>query len=323
MAATPPQQKFLDQLRDILRAKHYSDSTEESYVAWVRRFILFHHKKHPQEMGEKEVEEFLTHLAVVEQISASTQNQALCALMFTYRYLVKQPLSETIKAVRAKRPQHLPVVLTVSEARSLLNHMTGTPFLVAQMLYGSGLRLMEGLRLRVKDVDFKQQQIIVRDAKGQQDRVTILPSSVVEPLRSHLIDVKYQHEKDLRDGYGQVYLPSALERKYRKADRDWSWQYVFPARCRSTDPRSELGRRHHLDATVIQKALKRAVKAAAIQKNVSCHTLRHSFATHLLQNGYDIPTVQALLGHKDVKTTMIYTHVLNRGGLGVRSPIDL
>lgn len=322
MNDSAPKRKFLDQLRDILRTKHYSYSTEQTYVGWVRRYILFHNKRHPQDMGEKEVEEFLTHLAVVENVSASTQNQALCALVFTYRYLLKQPLGESIEAVRAKRPKHLPVVLTVQETRSLLQKMNGIPLLVAQLLYGSGLRLMEGLRLRVKDIDFGQQQIIVRDAKGYQDRITLLPASVVDALNAHLRDVRYLHEKDLQEGYGQVYLPYALERKYRKADRDWIWQYVFPASCRSTDPRSGVVRHHHLDETVIQKAVKKAVQAAGIRKNATCHTLRHSFATHLLQNGYDIRTVQELLGHKDVKTTMIYTHVLNKGGLGVRSPLD-
>ena len=322
MSDSAPKRKFLDQLRDILRAKHYSYSTEQTYVGWVRRYILFHNKRHPQDMGEKEVEDFLTHLAVVENVSASTQNQALCALVFTYRYLLKQPLSESIDAVRAKRPKRLPVVLTVSEVRSLLQKMNGIPLLVAQLLYGSGLRLMEGLRLRVKDVDFEQQQIMVRDAKGYQDRITLLPASVVDALKTHLRDVKYLHEKDLQEGYGQVYLPYALERKYPKADRAWIWQYVFPASCRSTDPRSGIVRRHHLDETVIQKAIKTAIRQAGITKQASSHTLRHSFATHLLQNGYDIRTVQELLGHKDVKTTMIYTHVLNRGGQGVISPLD-
>jgi len=323
MSDSAPKRKFLDQLRDILRAKHYSYSTEQTYVGWVRRYILFHNKRHPQEMGEPEVEAFLTHLAVNENVSASTQNQALCALVFTYRYLLKQPLSESIEAVRAKRPKHLPVVLTVTETRSLLQKMNGTPLLVAQLLYGSGLRLMEGLRLRVKDVDFEQQQIMIRDGKGYQDRVTLLPTSVVDALKAHLREVKYLHEKDLQEGYGQVYLPYALERKYPKAGRDWIWQYVFPASIRSQDPRSGIIRRHHLDPSVIQKAVKTALQQVGISKKASCHTLRHSFATHLLQNGYDIRTVQELLGHKDVKTTMIYTHVLNKGGLGVRSPLDL
>jgi integron integrase len=323
MTEIPPKRKFLDQLRDVLRAKHYSYNTEQTYVGWVRRYILFHNKKHPQEMGVQEVEAFLTHLAVVENVAASTQNQALSALLFTYKYLLKQPLSESIDAVRAKRSKHLPVVLTVLETRSLLEQMRGVPQLVAQLLYGSGLRLLEALRLRVKDLDFEQHQIIVRDAKGQQDRVTVLPIGVVDSLKAHLINVKYQHEKDRREGYGQVDLPYALERKYRKADRDWIWQYVFPASCRSKDPRSGIIRRHHLDESVIQKAVKAALQAARIPKKASCHTFRHSFATHLLQNGYDIRTVQELLGHKDVKTTMIYTHVLNKGGLGVRSPLDL
>ena len=322
MIDAAPHQKFLDQLRDILQAKHYSHRTEENYVGWVRRYIRFHNDKHPQNMAEKEVEAFLTHLAVVEKVSASTQNQALCALVFTYRHLLKQPLSDSIETVRAKRPKHLPVVLTVSEVRSILAEMDGIPLLVAQLLYGSGLRLREALRLRVKDVDFAQEKIMIRNEKGQQDRITLLPRSVVQPLKAHLIEVKYLHEKDLDAGYGQVYLPSALEQKHPKADRAWAWQYVFPASCRSTDPRSGLVRRHHLDQTVIQKALKTAVRQAGITKQASCHTLRHSFATHLLQNGYDIRTVQELLGHKDVKTTMIYTQIVNQGSLGVRSPLD-
>lgn len=317
-----PKRKFLDRLRDLLRAKHYSYSTEESYVAWVRRYILFHNKRHPQDMGDQDVEAFLTHLAVVENVAASTQNQALSALLFTYRYLLNQPLSDSLQTIRAKRPKRLPVVLTVAEAQHVLDWMSGVPKLVAQLLYGGGLRLCEGLNLRIKDLDFEQQQIVVRDGKGQQDRLTILPTRLIQPLKAHLMDVKIQHEKDLQEGFGQVYLPQALARKYPNAERSWIWQYVFPASCRSQDPRSGVTRRHHLDPSVVQKAVKLAVVKVGIAKPASCHTLRHSFATHLLQNGYDIRTVQELLGHKDVRTTMIYTHVLNRGGQGVISPLD-
>ena len=319
----PPQRKRLDQVRDAIRLKHYSYKTEQSYVAWIRRYILFHNKRHPQEMGTEEVEAFLTHLAVTENVAASTQNQALSALIFLYRYVLQQPLTENVDAIRAKRSKHLPTVLTVAEVKAVLGAMTGTPQLMAELLYGTGMRLNEGLRLRVKDVDFGQQQIIVRDTKGNQDRVTVLPQRIVERLQAHLVLIRHQHQQDLDQGYGQVYLPYALERKYPNADRDWIWQYVFPASTRSKDPRSGIVRRHHLDPSIIQKAIKAAIRQVGIAKKASCHTLRHSFATHLLENGYDIRTVQELLGHKDVKTTMIYTHVLNRGGLGVRSPLDL
>jgi len=319
---TPPKRKLLDQVRDAIRLKHYSYKTEQTYVAWIRRYILFHNKRHPQEMGTEEVEAFLTHLAVTENVAASTQNQALSALLFLYRYVLQQPLTENVEAIRAKRSKHLPTVFTVAEVKAVLGAMTGTPQLMAELLYGTGMRLNEGLRLRVKDVDFGQQQIIVRDTKGNQDRVTVLPQRIIERLQAHLVLIKHQHQQDLNQGYGQVYLPYALERKYPNVDRDWIWQYVFPASTRSKDPRSGIVRRHHLDPSVIQKAIKVAVRQAGITKKASCHTLRHSFATHLLQNGYDIRTVQELLGHKDVKTTMIYTHVLNRGGQGVISPLD-
>jgi len=318
----PPKRKLLDQVRDAIRLKHYSYKTEQSYVAWIRRYILFHNKRHPQEMGTEEVEAFLTHLAVTENVAASTQNQALSAVLFLYRYVLQQPLTENVDAIRAKRSKHLPTVLTVAEVKAVLGAMTGTPQLMAELLYGTGMRLNEGLRLRVKDVDFGQQQIIVRDTKGNQDRVTVLPQRIVERLQAHLVLIRHQHQQDLDQGYGQVYLPYALERKYPNADRDWIWQYVFPASTRSKDPRSGIVRRH-LDPSIIQKAIKAAIRQVGIAKKASCHTLRHSFATHLLENGYDIRTVQELLGHKDVKTTMIYTHVLNRGGLGVRSPLDL
>jgi integron integrase len=314
--------KLLDQVREVIRLKHYSYKTEQTYVGWIRRFILFHHKQHPKDMGAAEIEAFLTHLAVEGRVSASTQNQALSALLFLYRYVLHQDLGDPIAAVRAKPSRYLPTVLSKAEVRSILQHVSGCPGLVIQVLYGSGLRLNEGLRLRVKDLDFAQRQIVVRDAKGQESRVTMLPDSLIDPLKDHLRKVKRLHQHDLDQGYGSVYLPFALERKYPHADRAWIWQFVFPSLSRSQDPRSGLVRRHHLHESSVQRTLKQAVQQAGLQKRVSCHTFRHSFATHLLEDGYDIRTVQELLGHKDVKTTMIYTHVLNRGGRGVRSPLD-
>lgn len=316
----PP--KLLDQVRNALRVKHYAYRTEEAYVQWIRRFILFHNKRHPKEMAEPEVQAFLTHLAVKENVAASTQNQALSAILFLYRHVLNQPLADSIDAVRARQSRHLPTVLTPAEVQQLLLRLEGTHQLLAKLLYGAGLRIKEGLRLRVKDVDFAQHQLIIRDAKGNKDRLTVLPQSLFDPLQAHLVQVKQTFQDDLSLGYGAVYLPFALERKYPNANREWKWQYVFPAKQRSIDPRSNIVRRHHLDDGALQRSLKQAVRSAKIDKNVSCHTLRHSFATHLLQNGYDIRTVQELLGHKDVKTTMIYTHVLNKGGLGVRSPLD-
>jgi integron integrase len=313
----PKPKKLLDLVRDALRVKHYAYRTEESYVQWIRRYILFHNKRHPKDMGEVEVEAFLTHLAVDSSVASSTQNQALSALLFLYRYVLKQPLSESIDAVRARQSKHLPTVLTLDEVQRLLQQLEGTHQLLAKLLYGAGMRVKEGLRLRVKDLDFAQHQITVRDAKGHKDRVTVLPQSLCELLQAHLVRVKQTYYDDLALGYGAVYLPFALERKYPNANREWIWQYVFPAQTRSLDPRSGQVRRHHLDDGALQRSLKLATMHAQIDKKVSCHTLRHSFATHLLQNGYDIRTVQELLGHKDVKTTMIYTHVLNKGGLGV------
>jgi integron integrase len=313
MDPTPPK-KLLDQVRDSLRVKHYAYRTEESYVQWIRRYILFHNKRHPKDMAEPEVQAFLTHLAVEGNVAASTQNQALSALLFLYRHVLNQPLSQSVNAVRARQSKHLPTVLTPDEVQQVLKRLEGTHQLLAKLLYGAGLR--------VKDLDFAQNQLIIREAKGNKDRLTVLPQSLITPLQAHLVQVKQIFQDDLALGYGAVYLPFALERKYPNANRDWKWQYVFPAKQRSIDPRSNEVRRHHLDDGVLQRSLKQAVRSAQIDKNVSCHTLRHSFATHLLQNGYDIRTVQELLGHKDVKTTMIYTHVLNKGGLGVRSPLD-
>lgn len=314
--------KLLDQVRAILRARHYSRRTEESYVDWIRRFVRFHGLRHPRDLGRVEVEAFLTHLAVDLNVAASTQNQARAALLFLYRVVLAVPLDEPWNVVVAKAPGRLPTVLTKAEVRALLAHMSGVDRLMAELLYGSGLRLLECVRLRVKDVDFAQRQVLVRDGKGAEDRVTMLPTGVTSALHEHLSAVREVHRKDLAAGFGAVYLPYALERKYPNAAREWAWQYVFPSDRISADPRSGVQRRHHRDESALQKAVRAAVKAAGITKHASCHTLRHSFATHLLENGYDIRTVQELLGHKDVKTTMIYTHVLNRGGLGVRSPLD-
>ncbi len=317
-----PPKKLLEQVSDVIRLKHYSYKTEKSYINWIKRYILFHNKRHPKEMGGREIEEFLTHLAVKENVAASTQNQALNAILFLYREVLKQELDLQVDAVRAKRSRYLPTVLTKEEVLAIIENLSGVYQLVVKLLYGTGLRQTECLQLRVKDLDFAQKQLIVRDAKGRESRVTMLPTSLIEELQFHLQIVKRQHQQDLEKGYGSVYLPFALERKYKNADREWIWQFVFPSNRISQDPRSKIIRRHHLHESGLQKALKQAVRATGINKRVSCHTFRHSFATHLLQNGYDIRTVQELLGHKDVKTTMIYTHVLNRGGRGVRSPLD-
>jgi integron integrase len=321
--AGPNSPKLLDQVRLALRLKHYSRRTEEAYLDWIKRFILFHHKRHPKEMGLPEIEAFLTHLAVHENVAASTQNQAYSALLFLYRETLHQELDGPINALRARKSHRLPVVLTQAETRRLISVMSGQYRLMAQLLYGSGLRLIECLRLRVKDIDFDQRQVIVRSGKGNKDRVTMLPDSLIASLQRHLGQIKQLHQADLAAGYGQVYLPYALDRKYPNASREWGWQYVFPASNRSTDPLTGLVRRHHTDPSSLQKAVKQAARAASLTKPVSCHTLRHSFATHLLEAGYDIRTIQELLGHKDISTTMIYTHVIKRGGLAVRSPLDV
>jgi integron integrase len=316
------EKKLLDRVRDAIRTKHYSIRTEEAYVNWIKRFILFHDKRHPQEMEATEIEEFLTHLAVDKKVAASTQNQALSAILFLYQEVLHKDLERPLDAVRVKQPKRLPTVLTKEEVQRVLAAMSGNYQLIARLLYGSGLRLVECLRLRVKDVDFGQHQIIVRDGEGGKDRVTVLPDSLIEPLQKHLRRVEMLHQNDLDDGYGAVYLPDALEQKYPNANCEWIWQYVFPSKRPSKDPRSGVTRRHHLHESAVQRAVRKAAKLAGINKPVSPHTFRHSFATHLLENGYDIRTVQELLGHKDVKTTMVYTHVLNRGGLAVRSPLD-
>jgi integron integrase len=319
MSAQPP--KLLDQVQALLRREHYSLRTEKAYLNWIKRFILFHHKRHPQEMGRPEIEAFLTHLAVNQNVSASTQNQALHALLFLYNRVLQQEITG-IAAVRAKKPPHLPVVMTREEASQLIAAMPEPPQLVAKLMYGSGLRLIEALRLRVKDIDFAQRQVTVRSGKGDKDRRTMLPDALQQPLEAHLRRVKLIHQQDLAKGYGCVYLPYALARKYPQACRKWGWQYVFPAPQRARDPRSGLTRRHHLSERTIQKAVEKGVELVGLTKHVTSHSFRHSFATHLLESGYDIRTVQELLGHEDVRTTMIYTHVLNRGGMGVRSPLD-
>ena len=309
--------KLLDQVRDVIRRKHYSIRTEQAYIDWIKRFIFYHGKRHPREMAEEEVVEFLTHLARDLNVAASTQNQALSALLFLYKEVLKHEIGWLQKVERAKKPLKLPVVLSRGEIRQIFGHLHGSPKLMAGLLYGSGLRLMECVRLRVKDVDFALAQITVRDGKGGKDRVTMLPLNLSEPLRRHLSRVKAQHEQDLEDGFGSVHLPFALARKLPNAAREWRWQYVFPSSRLSIDPRTGRRQRHHMAEGVLQSALKRAVDAARIAKRANCHSLRHSFATHLLSKGYDIRTVQELLGHKDVSTTMIYTHVLNRPGIGV------
>lgn len=323
MLKDQPPKKLLDQLRDCIRTKHYSVRTEEAYVGWVRQFILYHNKRHPQEMGAAEVNQFISCLAVERHLSASTQNQALSAVVFLYQHVLGVELDGVrLDSARPQTPKRIPTVLSKSEARSVLGKMDGVNRIMAQVMYGCGLRLMEVLRLRVKDVDFANRQMVVRDGKGENDRVTVFPDTLMEPLRLHLRQVKAMHDKDLLDGYGTVYLPYALERKYPNASREWAWQYVFPSPTRSPDPLTGIVRRHHIHETTIQKAIKQAARLAKIDKPVSPHTFRHSFATHLLENGYDIRTVQELLGHKDVRTTMIYTHVLGKGGLAVRSPLD-
>lgn len=328
-AVAGKEKKLLDQVRDLMRLKHYSLRTERCYCDWIERFIRFHRMRHPSQMGEPEVTAFLTHLARVGNVAASTQNQALSALLFLYKGLLKQEIGWLKEVERAKKPVRLPVVLTRDEVHKIFAHLHGTSRLMAGLLYGSGLRLLECARLRVKDVDFGYARIVVRDGKGAKDRVTMLPVNLANSLQRHLQRVKSLHEQDLEEGLGAVWLPDALARKYPKAAREWAWQYVFPSSRVAVDPRGAQGdgalvrRRHHLDESALQQAMKKAVRASGISKPASCHTLRHSFATHLLENGYDIRTVQELLGHKDVSTTMIYTHVLNKPGIGVKSPLDL
>ena len=326
----PHGKKLLDQVSDAIRVKHYSLRTEKTYKDWIKRYILFHNpglspsnvKRHPKDMGVDEIQSFITHLATERTLSASSQNQALSAVMFLYRHVLKKEIDLPSDLIRAEKSKTLPVVLTHTEALDVINRMTGVSQLMVKILYGSGLRLMECLRLRVKDIDFGNRQIIVRDGKGEDDRFTPLPDSIIPDLQFHLQAVQLTHQKDLKDGFGEIYLPYALAKKYPNAPREWIWQYLFPASARSMDPASKKIMRHHADPSVLQKAVRNAAKLAKINKPISPHVFRHSFATHLLQNGYDIRTIQELLGHKDVKTTMIYTHVIHRGGSGVKSPLD-
>jgi integron integrase len=319
MTDKPP---LLEQVRHYIRLKHYSIRTEEAYVQFIKRFILFHRKRHPLGMGPEQIRQYLSHLANVGRVAASTQNQALSALLFLYREVLNVELPFIDGIERAKRPVRVPVVLTREECDKIISQLSGIYKLMAELLYGSGLRLMECVRLRVKDVDFGYKQITIRDGKGEKDRRTVLPLLLIDRLQHQLARAKLLHEEDLQRGFGRVYLPYALARKYPNAATEWAWQWVFPANNLSVDPRSGMTRRHHTSEDMLQSRVKEAARRAVIAKRVSCHTFRHSFATHMLEDGYDIRTVQELLGHSNVKTTQIYTHVLNRGGHGVKSPLD-
>lgn len=315
--------KLLEQVRAKIRVKHYSRRTEEAYISWIKRFILFHKKKHPIDMGEKEISEFLSYLAVDGNVAASTQNQAMCSIVFLYKQVMGKDMGEFKGLVWAKRPAKLPEVFTTDEVDRVLDNLEGVFHLIGTLMYGSGVRLIECLRLRVKDIDFAYEKINVREGKGAKDRRTMLPKISIPELHKQLKKVKAQHQKDLEKGFGTVYLPYALARKYPNANREWAWQYIFPATRLSVDPRSGVKQRHHFDESSVQKAVKKAIRAANIPKHAGTHTFRHSFATHLLEDGYDIRVVQELLGHEDVSTTMIYTHVLNKGGENIRSSADM
>lgn len=318
------EKKLIDEVRDVMRLKHYSIHTERTYIDWIRRYIKYHRMTNRNDLneGEHKIEQFLTHLAVDRGIAPSTQNQAMNALVFLYKKVLKTPLDKEINAVRAKKKVTVPVVMTRGEVRQVIKVMEGTPQLIVKLLYGSGLRVMEAVRLRVKDIDYKMKQLIVRSGKGGKDRITTFPELIIPLLENHLGKVGIIHQQDLAQGLGEVYLPYALARKYKNAGKEWGWQYVFPSRRISTDPRSKIVRRHHVDPSVVNKAIKIAARKLGFNKQISAHTFRHSFATHLLERGTDIRTIQALMGHKDVSTTMIYTHVLQQGGHGVLSPLD-
>ena len=314
--------KLMDQMRQALRSRHYSAKTEKAYCLWVRRYIGFHKMRHPCEMADDEVNAFLTHLAIDLKVSSSSQNQALSALLFLYRHVIGYEIGELGGVIRARKPEHVPVVMTRQEVRALLGELEGEMWLMASLMYGTGMRLMECLRLRVLDVHFVPREINVRNGKGAKDRVTMLPETLVAPLREQMRRAQLVHKRDLAEGWGRVQLPDALERKYPNAPAEWRWQWVFPQQTRWRNFETAEQGRHHVHETVIQRAVKAAAKRAGIVKHVGCHTLRHSFATHLLESGYDIRTIQELLGHKSLNTTMVYTHVLNKGGLGVKSPFD-
>lgn len=314
--------KLLEQVRNILRTMHYSYKTEQAYADWIKRYIHFHNKNHPKDLDSEAISAFLSHLAVKKKVAASTQNQAMCALVFLYKYVLKIDLGEFNNLIWAKRPKKIPVVFTAKEANAVLDELSGVTRLIAILLYGSGLRLNECLRLRVKDINFEYKQITVRSGKGNKDRVTILAEKIIPELREQICYVKTLHEQDLKNGIVSVYLPYALERKYPNAGKEPGWKYVFPAPKISMDPRSGICRRHHIHDSYIQKVVKKAIISAGISKQAGCHTFRHSFATRLLENGYDIRTIQELMGHRSLQTTMIYTHVINKGGLGVKSPVD-
>lgn len=314
--------KLLDIMRDELQARHYSSRTQKAYLLWARRFITFHRMRHPAEMGENEINRYVTHLAVHGGVSASTQTQALSAVLFLYRYVLGYDVGEMHGLVRARRSEHVPVVMTRAEVRAVLSELEGQQWLMASLMYGCGMRLSECLRLRVQDIDFDAREILIRSGKGAKDRVTMLPDALQGPLRAQLRRAREVHQRDRAAGWGRVMLPGALDRKYASAAAEWKWQWVFPQERRWCNAKTGEQGRHHVHATVMQRAMKVAAARAGVEKNVGCHTLRHSFATHLLEGGYDIRTIQELLGHKDVRTTMVYTHVLNRGGRGVRSPLD-
>lgn len=314
--------QLVEKMTTTMRVRHYSKRTEESYINWIVRYIRFHDTQHPLQLSEQHAEQFLTHLAVEQNVSASTQNQALNAILFLYKDVLHAPLDHLANVTRANRTVRIPVVFTPDEVRSVLSRMNGIPLLVANLLYGSGLRILEALRLRIKDLDFQSHTIIVREGKGNKDRRTILPNSIASRLKIHMEKGRTLHLDDLADGFGEVYLPDQLAKKFPDASRSWEWQYLFPASRRSADPVTKKMMRHHIEETHIQREIKKAIRAAGILKGGSAHTFRHSFATHLLENGYDIRTVQELLGHSDVRTTMIYTHVLNKGGIAVKSPLD-
>jgi integron integrase len=314
--------RLYDRAVAVLRSRHYSPRTQESYLGWIRRYVQFHAGRHPRDLAEVDVNAFLSDLAVNRHVAAATQNQALCAILFLYEHVLEQPLDRIEGVVRAQMPKRVPVVMTPDEAAAVLSELRGLPRLVCMLQYGSGLRLLEAMQLRVKDLDFGRGELIVRDGKGAKDRVTMLPHTLHEPLKTHLLFVRDQHRVDVSQGLGRVPLPGALARKYPSADREWGWQWVFPATSHYTDRETGVRHRHHLHESVVQKALRQVVLRLDMAKRVTTHTFRHSFATHLLVAGYDIRTIQELLGHEDVRTTMIYTHVLNRGGLGVLSPLD-